>query len=275
MDSRADDSPDLAPQGGSISGTVTDFDGVPLAGVRVEAAVSAGADLDLLPVLTDGDGRFALSGLAEGRYDLRFVLGLVKARVVAVPTGTDQLRLQLARPQGILLKIKTPPGGAAPAVTHVVLERETPVRGVREHVGRTLKNRMLLWSIRPGTHTITVWGGPYLPVVVRGVLVQEGQPAPEVEVLLAAEGGSVEGQVLAGSPAVGVEALLAWRRLDAPGPWPRHTCALTTDLQGRFVVRGLPTGRYLFSAHRPPASFCDLEVDVEEGRAASVRLPLT
>ena len=96
-------------EGGSIAGSVTDFDGVPLVGVRVEAAVSGGADLDLLPVLTDGDGQFALSGLAEGRYDLRFVLGQVRARTLAVPTGTDQLRISLARPQGILLKIKTPP----------------------------------------------------------------------------------------------------------------------------------------------------------------------
>lgn len=272
--SRDDDSLDEALGGGRIAGVVTDFEGVPLAGVRVEAAATGGADLDLLPTLSDGDGRFALQGLAEGRYDLRFTLGQVKARTVAVPTGTDQLRVSLARPQGILLRVKTRGGAPLPAMLHVVLDRQTSVRGVREHVGRTLRSRLLLWSIRPGTYTVTVWGGSYLPVVASGVVVEEGRPAPEVEVLLAAEGGVVEGVVLCGSPPAGAEALLAWRRLDAPGPWPRHESTLTTDASGRFVVRGLPTGRYLLSAHRPGAGFCDLELNVEEGRTSTVRLAL-
>jgi hypothetical protein len=270
-----DDELPPAVEGASISGTVTDFDGLPLVGVRVEAAASGGADLDLLPVLTDGDGRFALSGLAEGRYDLRFVLGQVRARTLAVPTGTDQLRVSLARPQGILLKIKTPGNLAVPAVYHVVLDRHTPVRYVREHIGRTLRPRLLLWSIRPGTYTVTVWGGPFLPVVADGVVVAEGQPAPEVEVLLATVGGAVEGQVFAGRPAAGAEALVTWRRLDASGHWPRTLASATTDADGRFAVRGLPTGRYLLCAHRDRAGFCDAEVAVEEGRTATIRLELT
>lgn len=273
--SRDDDSLDLALGGGLIAGTVTDFEGVPLVGVRVEAAASGGADLDQLPVLSDGDGCFQLAGLAEGRYDLRFTLGQVKARTLAVPTGTDQLRVSLARPQGILLRVKTLPDGPAPALIHVVLERQTAVRPVREYLGRTLKTRLLLWSIRPGTYTVTVWGGPYLPVVVPHVEVREGQPAPEVEVVLAALGSAVEGQVVAGAPLSGVEALLGWRRLDAPGHWPRQEAAMTTDAAGRFALRGLPSGRYLLSAYRPKAGFCDLELDVAEGRTATVRLELT
>jgi hypothetical protein len=270
------DDDDLPPEveGASISGTVTDFDGLPLVGVRVEAALTGGADLDLLPVLSDGDGHFELAGLAEGRYDLRFVLGQVRARTLAVPTGTDQLRVSLARPQGILLKIKTPPAGPLPAMFHVVLDRHTSVRGVREHIGRTLRPRLLLWSIRPGTYTVTVWGGPYLPVVANGVVVEEGQAAPEVEVLLATVGGAIEGQVLGGRPPDGLESLVSWRRLDAPGHWPRPLATLTTDVRGNFAVRGLPTGRYLLSAHRQRTGFSDLELSVEEGRTETVRLEL-
>ena len=59
-----DDAKPPAVEGGTISGAVTDFEAVPLVGVRVEVATSGGADLDLLPVLTDGDGRFTLTGLA-------------------------------------------------------------------------------------------------------------------------------------------------------------------------------------------------------------------
>ena len=95
-------------EGASIAGRVTDFQGEPLVGVRVEAADSGGADLDLLPVLSDGNGHFEVDGLAEGtRYDLRFRIGTVKARTLAVPVGTDQLLVKLARPQGILLVVKT------------------------------------------------------------------------------------------------------------------------------------------------------------------------
>ena len=72
---------------------MTDFEGIPLVGVRVEAAERGGADLDLLPrARRDGDGRLSVvKGLApEGRYDLRFTLGRVVARTLAVPAGTDQ-----------------------------------------------------------------------------------------------------------------------------------------------------------------------------------------
>ncbi|MDJ0975338.1 MAG: carboxypeptidase-like regulatory domain-containing protein [Planctomycetota bacterium] len=260
-------------EGATISGVVTDFDNVPLVGVRVEAATSGGADLDLLPVLTDVEGRFQVEGLAEGRYDLRFLLGRVKARTLAVPVGTDQLRVRLARPQGLLLVTRTEPGAEPPDLVHFVLERSTPNRTIREHFGRTLKRRLLLWSIRPGKYTLTAWGGPYLPVVVPGVEVVESMPAPEVEVLFAAVGGTIEGQVMgaAGEPRM---ATVAWRRLDAAGHMPRHLTTQSTDEQGRFLMRGFPSGRYVISAWDGAQSIVDVEVDVEDEKTQSAQLTL-
>ncbi len=265
---------DLPPDvvGYTIAGHVTDFDEVPLVGVRVEAAMSGGADLDLLPVLTDGEGRFAVDGLAAGRYDLRFALGRVKARTLAVPTGTDQLQVRLARPQGILLVTKTETGATPPPIVHFVLHRHGKNKVVREHFGRTLKRRLLLWSIRPGRYTLTAWGGPFLPVVVQGVDVAEKEPAPEVEVVFGPTGGEVHGQVLRGDEPQ--EARVAWRRIDKPGHAPRHLTTVTTDDAGRFVTRGLPAGRYVFSAWDGNDALADHELDVDDEAKHEVTLVL-
>jgi len=260
---------DLPPviEGEAIAGRVTDFQGVPMTGVRVEAAESGGADLDLLPVLTDGDGGFRVEGLAEGRrYDLRFALGTVKARVLAVPTGTDQLQAKLARPQGILLVVKTESGLTPPAMVSVVLEREASGRMIREWHGKTLRTRMLLWSIRPGRYTVKVWGGPYLPIEAHGVEVKAGEPAPEVEVVLGPEGGTVRG-VVQGPAGAAPEALVSWRRVDGHGYAPLHMRTVAADGDAAFVLRGLPEGRYRIAAWSKAAGIGETEVDVVEGQS--------
>jgi len=266
---------DLPPEveGESIAGTVTDFQGVPLVGVRVEVAETGGADLDLLPVLTDGTGAFHVAGLADAtRYDMRFSLGAVRARTLAVPVGTDQLQVKLARPQGILLLVKPDVGAALPDVTYVVLHRAGPKGPIREYFGRTVRQRLLLWSIRPGRYTVTVWGGPYLPVEADGVLVNEGESAPEVQVLLAAMGGAIGGEILDGSGA-SCDALVAWRRLDAAGHVPRHMTTVPTD-NGSFVFKGLPKGRYRVSAWSGKHGIGEAEVDVVEEQSAGIQLTL-
>jgi hypothetical protein len=268
--------PDTAPaevRGGVITGRVTDFEQVPLAGVRVEAAAPGGEALDLLPVLTNGEGRFALEGLAPGRYDLRFTLGGVKARALAVPVGTDQLQIQLARPQGILLLVKTQRGAPPPGLVHVVLVRHAKNGPVREHVGRHLQARLLLWNIRPGTYTVTVWGGAYAPVVARDVVVSSGRPAPEVQVLLAAPGATVEGRVTdaEGRP---VAALLAWRRVDGETPWPRPEATGQADADGHYRLRGLPTGRYRLTAGTVDGPIVDHELFATEGATTTLDVRL-
>ncbi len=262
-------------EGDAIAGRVTDFQGVPMVGVRVEAAETGGADLDLLPVLTDGHGAFQVEGLApDSRYDLRFALGTVKARALAVPTGTDQLAVKLARPQGILLVVKVEPGQAPPPVFHVALHRATPKGQIREYFGRTLRPRLLLWSIRPGRYTVTVWGGSYLPVQAFGVDVVENQPAPEVEILLGPLGATVGGDVV-DATGHACEALVAWRRLDAPGHVPRHMTTVPSTPHGEFVLRGLPAGRYRVSAFSETHGVGDVDVEVVDEQSTAVTLSLS
>ncbi len=255
-------------EGGTIAGRVTDSKDVPLPGVRIEAASTGGGDLDLLPELTDAHGRFELTGLAQGRYDLRFALGQVKARVLAVPTGTDQLRVRLARPQGLMLVFRSEASAPPPPLYHYTLKRVS-ANGIHspeivcEDVGATLKSRILLWSIRPGRYIVTAWGGPYLPVVVGDILVKPDEPAPEVEVLLSARGATIHGHTVdpSGSP---IESLISIRRTDQPCHVPRQLTTQETTEQGEFWLRGLPEGEYLLTAYRKDVGFTELPIVVED-----------
>ena len=166
MSSTDDQSPPFV-EGGRIAGRVTDFEGHALVGVRVEVAEAGGGDLDLLPTMTDGEGAFVLEGLGEGRYDLRFVVGTVKARALNVPVGTEDVAIRLARPQGILLVVRTLEGEDPPGMLHVKLEREGKAGWLCEYEGRHLTTRCLLWRIRPATYRITVWGGGWLAEGIR------------------------------------------------------------------------------------------------------------
>ena len=67
---------------------------------------------------------------------------------------------------------------------------------------------------------------------------------------------------------------VAWRRLDEPSHVPRHLTTQGTDPQGRFLMRGFPSGRYLFTAWDGERTFADVELDVEEEKTQSVRIAL-
>jgi hypothetical protein len=257
-------------EGASIDGTVTDFEGVSLPGVRVEVAESGGAPLDGLPALTDVEGRFRLEGLGTGPYDLRFALATVRARTLRVPAGTTGLAVRIARPRGILLVAKTLPGDPVPESLHVVLERETAHGPVREHSGPVFAMRALFTALRPGRWRVTAWGGPYQPVCVSGVVVAQDAAAPEVIVLLSAPGGTIDVRVEDARGGGGC--LLGWRRVDGDAPWPRDATSARTDADGRHAIRGLPPGRYRVFAGRPDGPIAERTVDVEEGTTTSVVL---
>ena len=194
-----------------------------------------------------------LAGLADGRYDLRFVLGQVRARTLAVPTGTDQLRVSLARPQGILRQDQDAARRArSRPIFHVVLDRHTTVRGVREHIGRTLRPRLLLWSIRPGTYTVTVWGGRYLPGRRQRRRRRGGQARPRGRGRSSPRPAAPsKARCSAGRPRRRRRVASSRGAASTPpatGPAPRRRSPPTPA--GRFAVRGLPDRP--LPALRPP-----------------------
>jgi hypothetical protein len=62
-----------------------------------------------------------------------------------------------------------------------------------------------------------------------------------------------------------VEALVGWRRLDAPGPWPPVEACVPAAADGRYAVRGLPAGRYLVFAGTESGPVAEAALDVAEG----------
>ncbi len=242
-----DDSPPPI-EGGVIAGRAEDFEGLPLVGVRVEAAASGDErSLDALPVMTDGEGAFRLEGLVAPRYDLRFAMGTVKARVLDVPVGRLDLTVRLARPQGFVVDARVRVGESPPDVLHLVLERHGREGFVREHVGRSLRKRLLLWNLRPGTYRLLAWGPPYRPVVVDAIDVRDGEPAREVVLDLAARGSRIEGRLL-GPDDRPTGGWLTWREEAEGDPLPPPLRSLAVDDDGTWRIDGLPPARYVVSA---------------------------
>ena len=242
-----DDSPPPI-EGGVIAGHAVDFEGLPLVGVRVEAAESGNeASLDALPVLTDGDGAFRLEGLVGNAYDLRLAMGTVKARVLGVPVGKQDLAVRLARPRGFVVDARVRPGDLPPDVLHLQLERKGKEGWVREHVGRSLRKRLLLWNLRPGSYRLLAWAPPWRPVLVEDIAVKDLEAAHDVVLDLSARGESLSGQLLdaAGNPTSGE---LTWRREDGGADLPIPFRSLSVAENGQWRIEGLLPGRYVVSA---------------------------
>ena len=160
-------------------------------------------------------------------------------------------------------------GEDPPGMLHVRLEREGKAGWLCEYEGRHLTMRCLLWSIRPATYRITVWGGEWLPVQAHGVVVLEGQPAPEVQLVLTVKGGSVVGRVLDVHGKAIPNALVTWRGLDNPGPWPLHERCVEADEQGGYHLMGLPPGRYRVSGGPFTGPFVEDELEVAAEQTAT------
>lgn len=252
----------LPVEGGTISGTVADFEGVPIVGVRVEAkATGDPTSLDLLPAMTDGSGRFLLEGLIAPAYDLLLGKSTVKARVEAVPIGKMDLAIRLARPQGVVLDVRTSQGDPPPTVIHMALWRQTKDAWAKEHVGRSLEKRMLLAGLRPGTWRLVVHGPPYLPVNVEGFEVRAGHAADVVPVHLSVRGGTIEGTFVDGPGRVR-SGWAAWGRADAPETLPHDFRSLAIAEDGTFAISGLPAGRYDVAAWSDGGATAAVVVDV-------------
>lgn len=196
---------------GAITGTVVDEAGEPVAEAQVYASPDfwGGENASEIAIrgggvaTTDGGGRFAIRGLADGSFLLRASRSVsiqqslgkqTKAR-----TGDSGVRLVLAREGGVKGRVAMP-DGAAPelAIASIGWAGAVPVTGGAFQID----------GVPPGTYDLTL-SGPFPRRTVKDVVIESGKTA-DVGTVKIDPGRVVSGRVLGpnGRPVEGAQVAL-------------------------------------------------------------------
>ncbi|MFO0931243.1 MAG: carboxypeptidase-like regulatory domain-containing protein [Planctomycetota bacterium] len=237
----------------SITGVLVDGDGAPVPETRV-SATSTGRWVR--PVATDGAGRFRLTGLEPGTYDLEArvlresKVGLVAtARCVAGATGVE---LRLARPEGqasgLLVRVVGADGKPVPRASVRVVFGERGSSGATAEDGLAIvdvsgREGGLVGATVTASRPRSIAGQPLPfgaatigPLVGSEVEVEVRLPPEKVVsgVLLDPDGKPVRGAVVVAADATQASNL-SWAFRDEQSDLPRAR----TDAEGRFRLGGL------------------------------------
>lgn len=228
-----------------VRGVVEDGEGRAVAGARVRA--EAGGE----EATAGADGAFVLRvpGPAEPAADEAPLVLRVADRgrdtVVAVPADArDALRVVAVPPDAVAVRVLTPGTAPVPARFGWQALRHAETGLVGGPTGDATTPRFCARGLAPGTWTLVVWGGPFLPTVAETVVLDGRRSAGLVTVELARRGASVAGRVLtsAGAPRPG--ATVSLRPEDASLSLPPARGTSVADGGGRWRIEGVPPGRY-------------------------------
>lgn len=201
---------------GTIAGRVVDTDGEPVAEAQVTALPdffkgSASAEFamrGMAAATTDGGGAFALTGLAEGSYQLRASRSRVSTNSfmqsgVPAKTGDTDVELTLDRPGSIAGKLQFKDGTAPEAFTVAVAF--PPGAPVSNKTGA-----FTVGDIPAGKYDVTFRGSGFVAHRVAAVEVQPGR-ATDMGNVEVTRGRHVSGQVVteSGSPVAGATVVVA------------------------------------------------------------------
>lgn len=242
-----------------LDGVVVDGLGQPVAGVAVTATVeaalagagpaNAGAP-SVAVAISDGAGRFALTGLAAGRYRLELAgAGVFTAEVRFVPVPSDDVRLVLARRVAIVGRVLD--GGAGTPGVVVAIDGDS-LGEVRTTVSAD-DGSFGFADLPEGTYR--VWGG-------KDDLAARTQAAPRLgrgpfaDVELWLEPATiVVGRVVDRQTGAGLAAAVMLTPQDGDDDdddtgdeAPRFA---RTDSNGVFRIEGVPHGRWTADAWAP------------------------
>lgn len=239
------------------------------------------SSLVLRGILEDGDGR-AVPGArvaceggddetraaADGTFALRLPAGrplVVLAvtdrgrahRVLVATDAPDGVRVVVVPADAVPLRVLTPATSPVPTRFGWFALRADEPRAeafgdapeiaaslVPGPSGEATSPRFAAQGLAPGRYALVVWGGPFLPTVVEGVVLDGATSAPLTTVELMRRGASVAGRVLTPThlPRPGVA--LSVRPADPSAPAPRTATRAVSDAGGRWRIEGLPAGRY-------------------------------
>ncbi len=275
---------------GTISGTVVNDDGKPVAEVQVLAAPDfwGGGDASALITrgpsfaTTDGGGHFTVRGLQDGAYLVRATRTDVSnwwsamGQGVKAKVGDANVEVVLHRDGAVVGRVQTSAGNPPVAATVQVAGGSlVPVVG----------DRFRLDGVHPGTFDLTVRGAGFPDKIVKNVEVKPGETT-DVGVVTVERGRVVSGRVVtSGGQPVDEATVVLGRQLVGDGAnlqsslgasveaqmGIRHT---TTGPDGSFRFAGVGKDEVAVAAEKVDVGR-SLPVTVARGEAdANVTLPL-
>lgn len=239
-----------------LRGVLEDGDARPLSGARIACE---GSDEETRAA---ADGTFALRVPSGRPVVVLAVSDRGRAhRVIVATDAPDGLRVVVVPADAVPLRVLTPATAPVPTRFGWFALREgepraAPVAGDSEDGrgrdavllpgpgGEATAPRFAARGLAPGRYALVVWGGPFLPTVVEGVVLDGSVSAPLTTVELMRRGASVAGRVYTPTKVPRPGVALSVRPADPDTPAPRTATRAVTDAGGRWRIEGLPAGRY-------------------------------
>ena len=219
--------------GGSLAGTIRNSNGNVVTAALVQAFLVNGNPGG--SALSDTQGRFLITGLAEGAYHVlasAATSGVAYVSNVPVPFAAGSLNLTLAAAASVSVTVKDARTGAVVPGAAVAIDSLTgeQVPSLTDATGR-----FALLNIPPGPQNLVVSADSYLTALKAVTLTAGNSTSVEVRLRPA---GSISGRVFgaAGAPMGAIEVSLA-----SPNG---ATATVATSAQGEFTFTNLPDGIY-------------------------------
>jgi YD repeat-containing protein len=172
---------------GTLSGTVTKTsDGTAINGASVQAMQNGASQGS---ATTNSSGVYSITNLAVGNYDVKFsatTFGTAFVNSISVSIGgTTTQNASLATPGGITGQITQAGGGSSPIIGAAV----TALQGSESVGGATTdgSGNYTISGLAPGTYSVTVTAGGYVPQSQTSVSVTSGTNAT-MSLALSAQG---------------------------------------------------------------------------------------
>ena len=249
----------LVLQEAAIAGVVVDERGEPVAEANVKALPAHGMTLSYNNNdTTDSHGRFAMTGIASGEYDVSAIRAEQSIRAYGgtrLHTGTTDARIVLPASATLTARV-TLDGAPVPYFGVMLSTSGAPIgqaKGIRDPDGR-----LALHDLSVQTTSVIVAAPGAAQRVIKGVKLEAGKTTDLGDIALA------HGQRVAGHVYDTSHAPVAGARVALGMPMPveidqdallamfRGTYEATTDAQGAFAFDGVtPNARDKLSATHP------------------------